>query len=82
MSNTASGWLCLVTIPGYEQDTRGIKSHWAAWFPDQSDALKAIHKAIGDDSVQIATDRWLTDTELKVMGLKNAGDVLSVRTEL
>jgi hypothetical protein len=49
------------------------------WHRDQRTALAALKRQIGD--CEPADAQMLTEQQLKVMGLYNAGDLKNVKTE-
>jgi hypothetical protein len=78
-SDMADGWLFKIVIPGVERDTRRMTSWWAVWHRDQSSALDALKRQIGD--YKPADAQELSEQQLRVMGLYNAGDLKNVTTE-
>jgi hypothetical protein len=70
------GWLFKIVTPGLHSD---IQSWWAVWHRDQRTALAALKRQIGD--CEPADAQMLTEQQLKVMGLYNAGDLKNVKTE-
>ena len=75
------GWLFNIIVRNDEQDTPPIKAWWAAWDSDETAALSAVVERIGPGEPIPTIDRTLTEKELKLMGLSQAGEVKNVRTE-
>jgi hypothetical protein len=75
------GWLFSISVLNDEKGTPPIKAWWAAWDSDENAALSAVVEKIGPGEPIPKVDRTLTEKELKLMGLSQAGEVKNVRTD-
>jgi hypothetical protein len=69
------GWLFSISIRSDEQGTHPVKAWWATWDRDENAALAAVVEKISPGEPFPSVERTLTEKELRLMGLTQAGEV-------
>jgi hypothetical protein len=74
-----SGWLIQVPVKRSGRSGRLLAHLYAAWVPEPTDALEAVHRHISDYTVKPETVAPLSDAALLGLGLEQ-GQVCRVQT--